>query len=73
VNDQPAGVAGNFPSDSSLGRNTIQGIWTQREVPFDASLLKQGDNTVKLTVPAGGGTAGIVYDYLRLELDENAK
>ena len=71
VNDQAAGTAGNFPQDSSLGRNTIQGIWTQREVPFDAALLKQGTNTVKLTIPAGGGTAGIIYDYIRLELDEN--
>jgi len=24
-----------------------------------------------LTVPAGGGTAGVIYDYLRLELDES--
>jgi hypothetical protein len=26
-----------------------------------------------LTVPAGEVTSGVVYDYLRLELDENAK
>jgi hypothetical protein len=26
-----------------------------------------------LTVPAGGLTSGIIYDYLRLELDENAE
>ncbi len=73
VNDQPAGFAGNFPPDSSLGRNAVQGIWTEREIPFDASIMKQGDNTLKLTIPPGGGTAGIVYDYLRLELDESAK
>jgi hypothetical protein len=24
-------------------------------------------------VPAGGLTSGIIYDYLRLELDENAE
>jgi len=28
---------------------------------------------VKLIVPAGGMTAGVIYDYLRLELDEAAK
>jgi hypothetical protein len=27
---------------------------------------------MKLTIPAGDLTAGIIYDYLRLELDENA-
>jgi hypothetical protein len=26
-----------------------------------------------LTVPAGELTSGVVYDYLRLELDENQK
>jgi hypothetical protein len=25
-----------------------------------------------LTVPAGDVTSGVVYDYLRLELDENS-
>ncbi len=73
VNDQPAGSATNFIPDSSLGRNTVQGLWTQRELPFDAALMKAGTNTLKLTIPAGGGTAGIVYDYVRLELDENAQ
>jgi hypothetical protein len=27
---------------------------------------------MQLTVPAGEVTSGVVYDYLRLELDENA-
>jgi hypothetical protein len=27
---------------------------------------------MKLTVPAGSLTSGIMYDYLRLELDESA-
>ena len=30
--------------------------------------LHAGGNTLKLTIPAGGLTSGIVYDYLRLEL-----
>jgi hypothetical protein len=28
---------------------------------------------MQLTVPAGQLTSGVVYDYLRLELDENHK
>ncbi len=27
---------------------------------------------MKLTVPAGALLAGVIYDYLRLELDESA-
>ncbi len=34
--------------------------------------MKAGKNVLALTVPAGGLTSGIIYDYLRLELDENA-
>jgi rhamnogalacturonan endolyase len=39
---------------------------------FDGALLKAGENEMQLTVPAGEVTSGVVYDYLRLELDENA-
>jgi rhamnogalacturonan endolyase len=55
-----------------IGRNGIQGLWYEREVPFPATLLKSGTNVLTLTVPAGGLTSGILYDYLRLELDESA-
>lgn len=72
VNGQPAGTVA-IASDSTVGRNGIQGLWYEREIPFAASLLKAGRNTVTLTVPAGGLTAGIVYDYVRLELDESTQ
>ena len=55
--------------DSAIGRNGIHGIWSERDVAFDASLLKAGTDTITLTVPAGTLTAGIIYDYLRLELE----
>ena len=73
VNDHKAGVLENLPTDSSIGRNGVQGIWFETEVPFDASLMKQGTNVMTLTVPVSGANNGIIYDYLRLELDENAK
>ncbi|HTB63798.1 MAG TPA: polysaccharide lyase family protein, partial [Opitutales bacterium] len=60
------------PGDGTVGRNQIQGLWFEREIAFPASLLKAGANTITLTIPAGGQTSGVVYDYLRLELDENA-
>lgn len=69
VNGQEAGRVDQLATDSAIGRNGIQGIWFERELGFDASMLKQGENTMTLTVPAGGGTAGVIYDYLRLELN----
>jgi rhamnogalacturonan endolyase len=69
VNGQPAGTIALAP-DSTIGRNGIQGLWYEREVPFPATLLKSGANVLTLTVPAGGLTSGVLYDYLRLELDE---
>jgi rhamnogalacturonan endolyase len=72
VNDQPTGKLSNLPTDSSIGRNGIQGLWYERDFPFDASLLKAGTNSITLTVPAGGPTAGVIYDCVRLELDDKA-
>jgi rhamnogalacturonan endolyase len=66
VNGADAGMLSQMPSDSAIGRNGIQGIWFERDVPFDASLLKQGNNTITLNLTGGG----IIYDYIRLELDD---
>jgi len=55
---------------NSTSRDGIGGYWTERDVTFDASILKQGENTITLTVPSGALTNGIMYDYLRLELNE---
>ena len=32
--------------------------------------MKQGENVLKLIVPAGPVNNGIIYDYVRLELDD---
>ena len=34
--------------------------------------MKQGTNVLKLIVPAGPVNNGVIYDYVRLELDEPA-
>jgi rhamnogalacturonan endolyase len=73
VNDKPAGEVDRLVGDGVITRHQIQGIWYEREVPFDASMLKQGTNTLTLTVPAGPVNNGVLYDYLRLELDESAQ
>lgn len=73
VNDQPAGKIDQLYRDGAIARNGITGIWSEHDVPFNASLLKQGTNVLKLTVPAGPLTSGVIYDYLRLELDDSGR
>ena len=72
VNDQPAGKVALGIGDGAITRHSIQGLWYEREFAFDAKLLKPGANTLKIVVPAGPINNGIIYDYLRLELDESA-
>ncbi len=55
-------------SDGALTRHQTRGDWRERAATFDASFLKKGANTLTLTVPAGDPNAGVIYDYLRLEL-----
>jgi rhamnogalacturonan endolyase len=58
---------------NAIRYNTDMGMWQERDVTFDATLLKPGENTMTLTVPAGDVTTGVVYDYLRLELNQYYK
>ena len=58
---------------NALRYNTDRGVWHEYAQPFDAALLKAGENEIVLTVPAGELTSGVCYDYLRLEVDESQK
>jgi rhamnogalacturonan endolyase len=70
VNGKPAGTVDrlNSTGDSTIVRHNIQGIWFERELAFDAALLKSGENVLTLTVPGGSLNSGVIY--VRLELDE---
>ena len=70
VNGNPVGTLDDLQPDGVITRHSIQGIWYERALSFDSGQLKQGANTLTLTVPAGRINDGIVYDYLRLELAE---
>ena len=72
VNDRPAGDTGPLPDTATIRRDAIRGYWRERDIAFDAGLMKAGTNTLKLTIPAGGVMSGVEYDYLRLELDDTA-
>jgi rhamnogalacturonan endolyase len=68
VNGQTAGAVTNLFYNATINRDGIGGSWGEHDVPFDASLMRAGTNTLTLTIPGGGLTSGIMYDYLRLEL-----
>jgi rhamnogalacturonan endolyase len=68
VNEQSVGQIDRLISDGAIPRHSIQGLWYERELSFDAALMKQGPNVLKLTMPAGPINNGVIYDYVRLEL-----
>jgi len=71
VNGQPIGTVTDLVYNATINRDGIGGVWCERDLTFDASLMTAGENVIRLTIPAGSLTSGIIYDYLRLELDES--
>jgi hypothetical protein len=51
-------------------RDGMGGAWQEKDLTFDASLMKQGANNLQLMLPDGSVTNGLIYDHLRLELNE---
>jgi rhamnogalacturonan endolyase len=72
MNGQSIGTIGGLAYNATINRDGIGGHWSEHDLGFDAARMRAGKNVLALTVPAGGLTSGIIYDYLRLELDENA-
>jgi rhamnogalacturonan endolyase len=68
VNDKPAGAISNLVYNATINRDGIGGYWVEKDLAFDASMMRSGENTLTLTIPAGSLASGIIYDYLRLEL-----
>jgi rhamnogalacturonan endolyase len=71
LNDQPIGSTGELPESRVLHRDGIRGALIERDVKFDATLLKTGTNVIALTKHARDWTEGVLYDYLRLEVNED--
>jgi rhamnogalacturonan endolyase len=55
---------------NSIRYNADKGLNQQRTLKFEASLLKPGENSMTFTVPGGDLQSGVVWDYIRLELNE---
>jgi rhamnogalacturonan endolyase len=71
VNGQAVGTI-HPVATNALRYNTDTGVWYQYTQKFEAALLKDGENSMTLTVPAGDLTTGVVWDYLRLELNDGS-
>jgi rhamnogalacturonan endolyase len=72
VNGQTVGTIRPVATNA-LRYNTNKGVWNQYIQKFDASLMKAGENEMTFTVPAGDVTSGVVWDYVRLELNDGGK
>ena len=72
VNGQTVGTI-HPVATNALRYNSDKGVWYQYIQKFDASLMKAGENSVTFTVPAGDVTTGVVWDYVRLELNDGSK
>jgi rhamnogalacturonan endolyase len=73
VNGQSIGETGSLPSTSTMQRDGIRAYWIEKPLAFDASLLKSGTNIIQLLSHADTWSQGVMYDYVRLELDEAAR
>lgn len=72
MNGKSIGTVSNLSYNATINRDGIGGSWCERDLTFDATLMRAGTNTLELTIPPGGLMSGIMYDYLRLEVDENS-
>ncbi len=70
LNGSPIGSVTNLANNSAISRDGIAGTWSEHDLLFDGSLLKAGKNELELIIPGGNLANGIIYDYLRLELDD---
>jgi rhamnogalacturonan endolyase len=74
VNGQPIGGTGELPESGVMHRDGIRSdSLTECNLKFDASRLKPGENVITLTKHARAWTDGVLYDYLRLELQEKSE
>jgi len=70
VNGDSVGETGTLPSTSAMQRDGIQAFWIEKPIEFDASHLRQGDNVIQLKSHANSWSQGVMYDCVRLEIQE---
>ncbi len=69
LNGRSIGSTGELPESGVMHRDGIRSdSLTERDLKFDATLLKSGENVIALTKQVRAWTDGVLYDYLRLEM-----
>lgn len=72
LNGSSIGTTGPLPESGVMHRDGIRSAALFcKDISFNAALLKQGNNIIELTKEARAWTDGVLYDYLRLELNED--
>lgn len=63
-------VTPDFGDGSAIARHDEQGTWWSFEFRIEGYLLMEGENTISITqVRAFSEFMGIMYDYIRLEVE----
>ena len=70
ANDKSVGETGILPSTSAMQRDGISGYWIEKDITFDCSALTRGTNVINLLSHANSWSQGVMYDCVRLEIDE---
>ncbi len=73
VNGKAVGTTGLLPSSGVMHRDGVRATEYYSDIPFAGSDLVAGTNVIGLTTAnVRTWTQGVLYDYLRLELDPSA-
>jgi rhamnogalacturonan endolyase len=71
LNGEPLGSTGELLESGVMHRDGIRAsILIVRDIKFDAARLKPGNNIITLTKRGRDWPDGVLYDYIRLELDD---
>lgn len=73
VNGSPIGSTGELPESGVMHRDQIRGTEIERNLRFDTALLRPGTNVIELKKNARSWVDGVLYDYLRLEVDDRTR
>jgi rhamnogalacturonan endolyase len=69
LNDEHIGSTGRLGDDNAMVRAGIHGQYVEKDFTFNASLLKNGTNTIVLNQRVGGTMLkNVMYDCIRLEV-----
>ncbi|HSU54633.1 MAG TPA: polysaccharide lyase family protein [Candidatus Dormibacteraeota bacterium] len=73
ANGKSVGSTGPLPSTSAMQRDGIRAYWLENAIAFDGSLLQAGTNMISLLSHANSWSQGVMYDCVRLEVDDGGK